>query len=310
MVNNKAQIKALNRIAIIQELIEKSKNCSLFWQQSSLNQFKTQFSNYKFFVTKNLNDYFVLDVLQDDQLYVTYNSIINPNVEELYKIIELLVSESTVNKYRRVNEFIGRKGSCRQGEIGSSNKLYPINLQGFGLKASGTVAPEIFRRRLAYFTPTGIEFDTTYPWTGNYENIKVNDVFSNHDGDATYIRQSVAGLLPTYWGYLDVKFDLSSVPKKPFFTIVARVVARRETEGDVFLNINMLVNDTNVWQQTILLSESYILWSSNETWLDNSISSIEDFKLRLTTYTNSGNLIPRAVRVTGVDLAIYGYDVI
>lgn len=308
MDNNKKQIKAINKTAIIQELVEKSKNCSLFWSDAGMSQYRAGFANYNFYLTKTSTNTYNLDVIKNGSLYTSYNSILNSNVKNLYDIVESLVSESNINKFRRVNEFLGRKGSCRQGEIGSSNKLYSINLQGFGLKSSGLVSPQILRRRLSYLNPTQIDFDPTYPWSGTYQDIDDFDVFLSNDGDSSYIRQEVFGFLPTNWGYLDVGFNLSSIPTKPPFVVHARVAARRETQPGVSLIISMIINESNVFQQTIELNETYYSWASGDTYLDSSTTSIESLKIRIVPFTNSGNLLPRATRITGVDLGVYGYD--
>lgn len=310
MDNNKKQIKSLNRLAIIQELIEKTKNCSLFWVETSLGQFRTQFTNYDFYLTKTSTNTYNLDIIKNKDLYMTYNSLLQSNVKDLYDTVGILSSDSALNKSRRINEFIGRKGSCRQGEIGSSNKFYPISVQGFGLLATGAVTPQIFRRKFVYLNPTSIEFDTAYPWSGSHLDIDESDIFNQADGDSTFIRQQVAGLSPTVWGYCDVNFNLSTLPSKPPFVIQSRVVARRESEPGMNLTIQVILNDSSIYQQTIFLNESYSYWSSGDLYLGDYFSSIKDLKIRLSTFTNVGNLLPRAVRVTGVDLGVTGYDLI
>lgn len=308
MENNKKQIKNINRLAIIQELIEKTKNCSLYWVETSLGQYRTQFSNYSFYLTKTSPTVYNLDVIKNNDLYTAYNSLIQSNVKNLYETVEILSSNSVLNKSRRINEFLGRKGSCRQGEIGSSNKLYSIVPQSFGLRGSGVVVSQVLRQKFLYFNPSEIDFDGEYPWAGSHLDIDEFDVFNQNDGDQTYIRQQVSGERPTNWGYCDIKFNLASLPQSSPFIVIGRVAARRETEPGVSLIISLIINNQTVYQQTIELNESYTNWETGQTFLDDSFSKINDITIKLVTFTNSGNLLPRAVRVTGVDLGIYGFD--
>ena len=307
MANNKETIKTINRTAIIQELIEKTKNCSLSWSESSAGQYKAELPSYIFYLTKNYNEVFNLDILKNNETYTAYNSILQSNVKTLFEVVELINSNSDLNKFRKFNEFLSRKGSCRESDIGISNKNYNMPIQSRGSLVSGSVSPTVYRRRLAYLNPTQINYDPTdFPWAGTHEDINDFDIAFS-DLDASYIRQEIVGSLPTIWGYVDIGFDLSTVPKLPPFAFNARVAHRRESEIGVALIISVFVNGQNVYATTVVCDETYSLWISGTNTLLN-IDKIDSFFIRLNMYTNSGNLSPRAVRVTGVDLGISGID--
>jgi len=307
-MSNREEIVALNKIAIIQELIEKTKNCVVIWKQKQIKQYDSNFNGYKFIITQPNPNSVVLDVLKNNNLYKSYNSLSLQNLKELFNTIEIISIGADLEKYKKINEFLYKKGSCRQEQIGSLVNIYDNFVFGFGAEVGGSAPVEKFRNEEIFLLPNNITFDPnlTFLWSGNHTDIDDEPDVELHDGDLTFIRQQISGVSPRLWGYANIKFDTISLPILPPYGAFIRIVSRREEESNVFLNVEVVSNNTVFFNTQVEQFNYYSFWSQ---YVSLGNTSINDLTVRLSMFTNSSNLLPRAIRITAVDLRLFGKSI-
>lgn len=86
-----------------------------------------------------------------------------------------------------------------------------------------------------------------------------------------------------------------------------RVAHRREANDGVTLVVDMIADTSVIFTDTVESEETYSVYDSGLVEISPSITSISRIFVRLSMYTNSGNLDPRALRISAVDLYAKGY---
>lgn len=293
---NLDELKALNRSALITEITEKTKQCGLVWSSAAKGQYNTTSLPYNMYLSKMGNDTYNLDVLKNRTLYRSYNSTIQPEVQELYEVVDSIVSDSSVNRMKSLISTISQIHGCGPEEIS-------ISMSG-GIRANGTALVQKFVSTNTLLLPTLFSYSAvTYPWTGTVDDINDAPNVTSHDGDATYARQEVAGPLPTQWAYATCKFDDSGLPTNDPRKFRIRVAARREAELGVNLIIELVIGVSVVFTGTFTPSSAYSIYNSGFVTIPNGIVG-PGLQVKLSMFTDTGNYIPRAVRVSAVDLTL------
>lgn len=304
-MTNLEEIKRINRIALMQEMVEKTKKCGLVWNKTEPNQYHSQYQDYDFFATRTNATTYSLDVLKNGQIYRTYNSSTQEGVDTLFKEIESTTQNCELKKYKKVNQIIDSMRTCRDG---GSSILVPSS--SYGVRCGGGLMPEQTRFESFFITPTSMYFGPSpFPWTnfgGSFEQ-----VLTVNDGDSSFIRQQVSGELPTNWGYAFAAFDTSyfSSYLNPPYKFRINVSHRREVNIGVALNIDLLVNNSVFYSTYVLPGVVYNTFDSGIQDMTN-INGFSQLTLRFSMYTNSGNALPRAVRITYASLDVSGYTLI
>ena len=299
-MTNIQELKSISKLALINELIEKTKNCALVWSELFPKRFKSSQNSYDFYLSQTAPSIYSLDVLQNGKLSRTYNSSIQIGVSELFETVEsALIS---FDKQKSVSSFLGRLRSCTPITHG-------IFMNGGIISNGGSILSQLDPINVLLF-PISLNFgDSPFPWSGDYTLIDDTATSNNHDSDSTYIRQEVAGTLPTNWGHANIGFSLNDLPPTPPFSFTIRVAHRREAQLGVNLQIALIVNSIVAYSTTIVPSSSYSVFSSGIQLL-SGITEIEDLQVRLNMYTNTGDPDPRAIRISAVDLRFFGHNIV
>lgn len=299
MTTNLEEMKKINRLAIMQEMVEKTKNCGLIWDQISPTHFRSKYQNYEFSVSKTNQSTFAFDVLKDKKLFRTYNSSTQDGIDTLYEEIESCSRDNPLEKYKTLTKFLSSVPACY-----NLTNIIPITIGSYGVKTGGNVTANKYVLQTINLSPNLLSFSpTTFAWTGNLSGILTNN------GDTSYIRQQVSGEFPTNWGYAFVEFDNTVFANLlPPYQFQIQLVHRREANDGVVLNVDLLLNSAVAFNNTIIPIESYN--SYNSGFLNFSQTSINQAMLRLSMFTNTGNLSPRALRITYVNLTVKGFGLV
>lgn len=296
-MTNINELKNISRLALIKEIIEKTENSALIWNEIAPGKYKSTQGVYDFYVGRSSPSIYNLDVLKNGTFYRTYNSSTLEGIDELALTIESIVSSTGLSKYQKIGSFLTQIRTCRTGANSES-------LSG-GLVASGEVEATQTQNTSSLLLPTSLSFEPSpFPWTGTYHSIDDSPSVNFHDGDSTYIRQTISGPAPTNWGYVAVGFNLNGIPQIPPFTYRVRVAGRREEETGVTVRLDVMINSAIVFTTTLTPLETYGIYSTGLQSLSDS--SIDEVEVRLSMITNSGNHVPRSVRITAVDMLING----
>lgn len=296
--SNTKELKKISRSALLKEIIEKTKACAFVWNQLSASQYKAKTEEYDFWLTKTDSEAYVLDVHRLGRNYRSYLSAVHEEVSELYKIVDIMMAS---------NQRIERAKNL-------SNML--IDLRGYGpvihnifghggLYGFGEAECENCRPVLVYMQPASVTFGPTpFPWTGSVNSIKENVML--HNGDGSYLRQEVHGELPTNWGYVNIAFS-PHIDIGPPYLFTIRVAHRREAESGVILVVDFLINDTVIYTASDNSSNLYTIFNSGVQGVPENIKELDSILVRVSMFTNTGNDIPRAIRISAVDLIMSGY---
>jgi hypothetical protein len=299
-MTNIQELKSINKLALINEMIEKTKNCALIWHELSPKRFKSSQNSYDFYLSQTAPSIYSLDVLKNGRLSRAYNSSTQIGVSELFQTVEsALIS---FERQKSVSSFLGRIRSC-------APVTHEITMNG-GIVGSGdSIFSQLDPINVLLF-PISLSFgETSFPWSGDYTLIDDTATSNNHDSDSTYIRQEVSGMLPTNWGYANIGFSLNDLPPTAPFSFTIRIAHRREVQPGVNLQIALVVNSIVIYSTTIVSSSSYSVFSSGQQLL-SGITEIEDLQVRLNMFTNTGDLDPRAIRISAVDLRFFGHNIL
>lgn len=287
-------------------MVEKTKSCGLIWNQPSPSQYRARYLDYDFIVSRTNYNYYSFDVLKEGKFYRSYNSSLQEGVDTLFNEIELSYRESNIEKYKTLGSFFSRINTCRDKVFNT----YTIPVLNFGVLGSGSLNAEQLRPlpTPALLTPSNLIFGPSpFPWSGS-----LNDILTN-DGGTSYLRQQVSGEFPTNWGYAFIEFDPTPIiDLLPPYKVRVQVSHERELNGGVYLNLDVLINGAVVYSKTDLDSyESTTSFTLEDTGLQLTSSGptyIDTVVLRLYMFTNTGNIDPRALRISYVSLSINGYN--
>jgi hypothetical protein len=299
---NKEIIKSLNRSALISELIEKTKRCAYVWKEIAPGQYMVTSLPYDFYITKTDSSTTVLDVWKNAGFYRTYNSYTQPEIAELYDAVDEMVSNSTgYDKMVELTQALNLLRSCQPQIIAEQMSK--------GLYGSGSAAVTLLVPVSTFMLPATLTFGfTPFPWSGGVSDIDDSPGVPSHDGDSTYIRQEVSGALPTQWGYAFVGFNPINVGSVGPFKFKVRAAARREAELGVTMIVDVVVNASVVFTDNMTPSDTYSIYDSGVQTMPPTITSVDTVEVRLSMFTNTGNTLPRALRVSAVDLTIDGFN--
>lgn len=300
MSSNLEELKSVSRLALIKELIERTKECSFVWDDIGPGRFRSVSLPYEFYLTKTGPETAVLDVLKNGGYYRTYNSSTQGEVGNLYSTVDTLyASNAKAEKLNKVTQFVSAIRGC-------SPRTHSIVMNG-GIDGGGTGPVTKLTPSNYLLLPTAISGDPSWVY-GPVSNVAHSPNALSHDGDATYMRQEVSGALPTQWPYAFLTVDVSSVVAFAPLSFEARIVHRREVEEGVTLTLDVLVNedDAVVYTGTFTSDETYTVSTTGIQQMPG-IVSLDELTLRVSIFTNTGNTAPRAIRVTAADITIHGY---
>lgn len=301
MATNLDELKAVSRVAIIKEMIERTKHCAFKWHEMAPAQYRATSLPYEFTLTKTNANTAVLDVRKEGRLWRSYNSSTLSDVMELYQTVDILyASTQAMAKAHGLTQFVAEIRGCQP-------RTYNIVMNG-GIKGGGSAPNEKLSPVSLRLGPNALSFGPTpFPWTGGLSDI--SEVATSHDEDATCIRQQVSGALPTNWGYAIVgfdEFDVAGLRSPLSFNV--RVAHRRETEDGVNLVTDVLVNNAVIYTNSTASGDTYSVTQSGSQ-LMVGIDQIDTLEVRVSMFTNTGNAAPRVLRVSAVDIEILGYIV-
>lgn len=293
---NIKRLKEVVKSTLIKELISKTENCGLVWDQISPLHFRVEDGDYEFHLSKTSLSNYGLDVWKNGELYKSYYSYINLDIISLFKTIELVNLSHTYEEYRDIRSFLKNVKNCR--EQSTENEIIARGGATIG-GASLTVNPA----NILLLPNSTILESTSSPWSGDYRDIDE----ATSDGNTSYMRQEVSGELPTNWGFVYAKFPLNNIPPQGPYRFNLRVDHRREINDGVFLEMALFVNSILVFSSIVESSQTYDLYASGVQPIPN-ITNIEDLQLRFNMFTNAGNLLTRALRVSAVNIRLFGYE--
>lgn len=301
MTSNLESLKTVSRLALIKEMIERTKECSFVWDDIGPGRFRGVSLPYEFYLTKTGAETAVLDVLKNGGYYRSYNSSTQGEVDELYATVDTLyASNSKVERLNKLTQFVGTIRGC-------APKTYNIVMNG-GINGSGEALVTKMAPSSFLLLPVAISGGGGSWVYGSVSDLADEPNAASHDGDATYIRQEVSGALPTQWPYVFLKIDVSSVVAFAPLSFEARIVHRREAELGVTMRLDVLVNegDAVVYTGDFASAQTYTLSTTGIQPMPG-IVSLDELTLRISMFTNSGNTAPRALRVSAADITIHGY---
>jgi len=111
MPTNLEQLKLINRLALIKELIEKTKNFALIWNEISPSKFIAVKTHYEFYLNRTSPTVVALDVLKDGYMYRTYNSSTQAEINDLFETVSSLINP-TIDKIRKLQNFASDLPRC------------------------------------------------------------------------------------------------------------------------------------------------------------------------------------------------------
>lgn len=302
MTNNLEELKSINQTILLKDMIERTKACGLIWNKININLYQIRISIYEFNLSKSSNNV-ILDVTRKGTLYRSYNSYNLPEVEDLFNIVEKLFWN--YDKTETLEDLVSGLGELEGCEFDVIT-----DVGSGGLEAGGEAIYGMLEDIEITLLPTSITFEPTlFPWNGIVGSIDDSPNANSNDGDGSYIRQQVAGPLPTNWGYATCEFDMTNLPQAPLFSFDVSVAHRREVELGVILTVDVLINSTLHYTGQVVSTSSYTVFSSGKTPLPD-VNTIDELQVRLSMFTNTGNSLPRAIRISAVDIKIYGYQVV
>lgn len=302
MSENANDLKLINQVAIIRAIVEKSKNCGMVWNQLSVSTYQTHIDNFVFTLSKVSSGISILDVKKSGQYYRSYSSSAIGEIEELYQIIDALYAQADKrSRLTRLTQTLGDIHGCTVVPLPNITMSGGITGGGSTFLLSGSATTSIF-------LPTSLAFGPTpFPWVGTVDDINDSPDADSNDGDASYLRQEVTGLPPTNWGYVYFGFDLTSLPTLSPYSFNLKVACRRETELGVSLIPEVIVNSAVIYSDSTNPTDSYTVFESGLTPMTD-VTSIDDFQVRLSMFTNVGDPAIRALRISAVSVEITGYE--
>jgi hypothetical protein len=105
-MKNIEELKLVVRTALFEEMLEKTKTCSLIWKEFSPGQYVAEYESYQFYISQPASGTFILDILKDEKLYRNYNSNFNSLILDLYREIDYFIIQEKLNKHRTVSNVV------------------------------------------------------------------------------------------------------------------------------------------------------------------------------------------------------------
>lgn len=301
MTTNFGEIKNINRLAIVREIINKTNNCALVWDNIQPGQYKSVSLPFEFYLTE-IKSGAILDILKSGQFYISYSSIEYELISELYQVVSsLLLLINNLPKTKEIASSVGRIRGCAKLEI-------DIIARGGIVCINKSTVQQLKPSSVLTLLPTTLTFGPSlYPWTGSVLDIDDFPNASLSDADLTVIRQQVVGAAPTNWGYAFVGFNLATINFGKPFNFRIRVAHRREVNDGVNLVVNLIINNAIRFTDSVESNVTYQVYTSSLITISD-ITSITQLSVRLNMFTNTGNEDPRVLRISAVDLRISGYN--
>lgn len=302
---NLDELKNVSRTALITEIKERTKSMGFVWKQITYSQYRCTNLPYDFYLTKTTQNNYALDVMKNGKLYRSYNSYTQPEVEELYTTVDLLLANSqTFERMRNAISAISRIRGCAPETY---NETMIGNILGSGAGGVSVINPHD-----VLLLPNTLDFGPTlFPWSGDVLQIADIPDVTAHDSDLTYIRQQISGALPTQWGYATAGFLVNTIGDTGPYSFNVRVVHRREAEDGVEMIVDVLVNESVVFSDTVTSEMTYQTYESGTQSIPlPDGEAITTLQVRVSMFTNTGNTLPRALLITAMDIKIFGYDTV
>lgn len=305
-LSNFKTLKALKRAAIVSELEEKSRGCSVQWTQLSNTQFQATVDPYDFYITQTTPDTCVLDVLKNGAPYRSYNSVEHPEVQDLYNFVNDTVVQSYIRN--NITNVVGTLSKVTGPCAGTHYNFGPTG----GVWLNGNPDKFVLIPTTVFMLPGALAFDNnlSYPWTGTVDDINDLPDAVHNDGDASYIWQKVAPTLTAQsWGYAYVAFGYPTLPDTGPYTARVRVAHKhaQSTTTDVpSLNVDILVNASVYFSDQMVCSDTYQIYDSGA--IPINFSSVSRIVVRLSMYTDGRDITPLTLQVSAVDLTVTGYN--
>src|SRR5574343_25488 len=99
-MTNKTELKDIRQKALMNEIIKKTSNCSIIWEETIPGQYSSSIPNYDLILTKVNGSEVILDVIKDNDIYRSYKSSEKEDVNSLFEIVTSL--QNTLDKNKRV----------------------------------------------------------------------------------------------------------------------------------------------------------------------------------------------------------------
>lgn len=297
---NLSELKSINRSALIAEITEKSRACAMIWKQIAPGQYQCTNLPFDFYISRTNQSDYSLDVLKNGAYFRRYNSYLQPEVKELYETVDSMLGRGQTND--RIKKLVQSVSKIKR----ACDETYD-EVMRFGVVGGGAAVDQLLRPSTMFGRPSSLTFGPTlFPWSGGVTDIddSPGSVLTN-DADATYIRQEVSGAPPTQWGYAYVGFPSVDLPPVGPYQIRVTVVHRREANPGPQLNVDVVADSAVVFTNRVTCGTTYAMYDSG--MVPVSLPSISNITVRLSMYSNTGNEDLIAMRVTAVNIAVYGW---
>jgi hypothetical protein len=303
---NLDELKTVRRSIFLQEIIAKSESCAIVWHSLAPGVYSASASDYDFQLTKTGTDTTSLDVYWNMQPFASYGSSQLTEVDDLYQVVDGIIDRmDELDRLRQADFDIGGLHSCtgnRYSETGTG-----------GIRGGGAATVVQLRPHASsLLLPTSFDGNASSvaPWSGDFTFIDDSPDVTAHDGDGTYVRQEVSGEPPTTWPYGTIGYTLSGLGNSGPYTVRAREVYRRDPETGVDFIAQIWVNDSQIQSDTVTAGFAYNTLSSGTVAVPVNLGTMSSLAVRVMIYTNSGDTLARAIRVTAADILVTSFDIV
>jgi hypothetical protein len=230
---NTDELKAINRSALIGELISKTIACGLLWAQPSASTYRTSTGDYDLYLVQTGSDAYTLDVLKDGLGYRSYNSAIQPDVKELFVAVSTLPGSG--QQYDRVRDTVR---SLSRSRVCWTPPIAPP-VSG-GIAAGGAAAVrEIVVGPVVTLLPVSLEME---PPTENWLDGPLGNVTDG--SDATYMRQTLNNTgVGGVGGFAAFRFDFAGAAGG--LTLIATFTVRYRRADAAGIGLLVLLEGAN-----------------------------------------------------------------
>lgn len=127
---NKKELKYLIRKSVIKELIERTKSCTLIWDDLGKGLFIAKLNDFTFYISRYNYGAISIDVLKKNKIYQTYNSNIDAEVGVLYEEVDNMVNIRKILKLKNLNNELGKLSDCNFYEEENTHDTHNIVASG------------------------------------------------------------------------------------------------------------------------------------------------------------------------------------
>jgi hypothetical protein len=309
-------LKQVNRTALIGEITEKTKDCSILWDKIAPYQYRSTLLPWDFYITRSHHNYTSLDVWRNAQFYRNYNSYTQPEVQDLWDVVDTMGDKSQqFDRAKDMMSFMSKIGRCDRISLDFFNELASGGLKGAGVGSVSTV--QINNQ----FTLLPFSMTTSPPvgsvtFTGTVLDIDDAPNVLSHDSDATYAMMNYNGLSnnTNYPPPFKIFINPLLIPFGVYSVVRTRLVARLKSLTDsLTVKTDYAINDTvnasglGVITKTNLPS-SYFMIDSGFVPLPIALTNAEITSLGIfvyvTTQTYTADPSQTELRITAADITV------